>query len=463
MQREEHPSVPSPALLLDTSYEGLYIIDSEWRYTYVNNRAAELVHRPMESLLGRNIWQLFPEAVETPIYTHAHRTVKERIPLHFEAYYLPLDTWFESRLYLAPEGLVVLSQDVTAHKRMEQQHQRQAALLDLIAEPIIIWRFQGPILYWNRGAELLYGFRKEEAIGRNTHDLLRTKHSEPLRHIYDTLLRTGSWKGELIHTAKDGRKIEVNCVKALCTEDDGNQFIIEANRDFTPYRELERRKDEFISMASHELKTPITSLMGYTQLLRMGLVQQGRLQSVPMLDRMEAQITRLTRLVDDFLDVSKIQAGRLDYEAEPVDIDALVGETVEGLQPSHPSHLLTITGATHAVITGDKDRLGQALINLITNAVKYSPGANWVEITLSSCNESATISVRDYGVGIPQAQQQRIFDRYYRMAGTRGKIVPGLGIGLYIAREIIKRHGGDIVVESEEGRGSIFTITLPVT
>jgi signal transduction histidine kinase len=194
----------------------------------------------------------------------------------------------------------------------------------------------------------------------------------------------------------------------------------------------------------------------------MQLVQQGRQEAVPMLNRMEAQINRLTKLIDAFLDVSKIQAGRIDYEAEPVDIDALVRETVEELHSSHPTHLLTVRGATHAVIVGDKDRLGQVLINLITNAVKYSPGANMVDITLATSKQNATISVRDYGVGIPKAHQKHIFDRFYRVAGASEKIIPGLGIGLFIAHEIIKRHGGDISVESEEGIGSMFIVTLPL-
>jgi PAS domain S-box-containing protein len=462
MQREEQPTDSSLAVLLDTPYEGLYIIDGQWRYTYANSKAAQLVGRPIETLLGRNIWQLFPEAVETVIYTCAHRAVEQHVPLHFDTYYPPLKTWFESRLYPAPEGLVVLSQDITARKQVEQQHQRQAALLDLIAEPIIIWKFDGPILYWNSGAERLYGFRKAEALGRNTHDLLQTKHPEPLRRIYETLARTGKWEGELTHTAKDGRQIVVACIKALSTEEDGSQFIMEANRDFTQHKELEQRKDEFISMASHELKNPLTSLLGFTQLLRLQLVQQGRRESIPTLDRMQAQVARLTKLIDDFLDVSKIQAGRLDYQTEPVDLDALIRETVEELQASHPGHRLTITGATRAVIAGDKDRLGQVLINLLTNAIKYSLGASRVEVSLSSSNGNATISVRDYGVGIPQAHQQHVFERYYRVADTSGTNISGLGIGLYLAHEIIKRHGGDIVVESEVGKGSLFTVTLPL-
>ena len=462
MQLEEQPSVSSLALLLDTPDEGLYMIDSQWRYTYVNSKAAQLVGRPIEALLGRNIWHLFPEAVDTIIYTQAHRAVGERIPLSFEVYYPPLTTWFESHLYLASDMLVVLSKDITARKQMEQQHQRQAALLELITEPIIVWKFQGPILYWNRGAELLYGFSKDEAIGRSTHDLLQTKHFEPLKQIYETLLRTGKWEGQLIHTAKDGRQIVVDCVKALSREDDGSQFIMETNRDFTQRKELEQRKDEFISMTSHELKTPITTLKGYNQLLRMRLMQQGNQEAIPMLNKMEGQVNRLNKLIDELLVGSKIQAGRLDYEEEPVDVDALVHDMVELLQATTTTHVLNVSGSTKAIIIGDKDRLSQVLTNLITNAIKYSPQASSVDIVLARSQKSVSIAVHDYGVGIPKAAQRHIFERFYRVHGEQEKAFPGLGMGLYIASEIVKRHGGTITVESEEGKGSIFMVTLPL-
>jgi signal transduction histidine kinase len=138
-----------------------------------------------------------------------------------------------------------------------------------------------------------------------------------------------------------------------------------------------------------------------------------------------------------------------------------VHETVEMLQASSPKHILRVSGATHAVIPGDKDRLGQVLTNLITNAVKYSPQANSVDIKLSSTIQAALISIRDYGVGIASAHQKHIFDRFYRVYDSSNKTFKGLGLGLYIAHDIVKRHGGDLTVESTKGKGSTFTISLP--
>jgi signal transduction histidine kinase len=152
----------------------------------------------------------------------------------------------------------------------------------------------------------------------------------------------------------------------------------------------------------------------------------------------------------------------LDYEEEPVDLAALLQETVEILQPTCPTHTLIVRETTHAMIRGDKDRLGQVLTNLMSNAIKYSPQANQVDLSITTSNKIVTLRVRDYGVGIPKAHQKYIFDRFYRGRDSHGKAFPGLGLGLYIAHEIVKRHGGEITVESEEGKGSTFVVSLPL-
>ena len=232
-------------------------------------------------------------------------------------------------------------------------------------------------------------------------------------------------------------------------------------RDITDRLELERRKDEFIGMASHELKTPITSLKGFTQLLRKKVEQQGIQETAPILTRMEAQVNRLTKLIDELLDVSKIQAGRVDYQEEPVDLAALLRETVELLQASSPTHALLLRGTHQAWMIGDKDHLSQALTNLITNAIKYSPQANKVDLALTVSHTTVTLRVRDYGVGIPKVYQKHIFDRFYRVP-DRQQTFSGLGLGLYITHDIVMRHGGGITVESEEGKGSTFIVSLPL-
>jgi PAS domain S-box-containing protein len=231
--------------------------------------------------------------------------------------------------------------------------------------------------------------------------------------------------------------------------------------DNSARKELEQRKDDFISMASHELKTPLTALKLQTALLHRKLAKQGIPASAPALSSMETQINKVTRLVEELLDVSKIQAGRLEYVRETVDLDALLREITDTMQQTSPSHRIVVHGTVGTSLIGDPDRLGQVFINLLSNAIKYSPDAETVEMDLSTSEEAVTVSVRDHGLGIPREQRDKIFDRFYRVSGSKQKAIPGLGMGLYIVAEIVKRHEGTITVDSAAGKGSTFTVTLP--
>lgn len=239
-------------------------------------------------------------------------------------------------------------------------------------------------------------------------------------------------------------------------------------------RELEARKDAFISMASHELRTPITSLKAFTQILqRRAKRQHGEadLQLQQVLGRMDVQLDRLTHLVTDLLDLSKMQVGSLAFRDTCFDVDALVHETVETMQAVTTTHTLSAEGSTSAHISGDRDRLGQVLINLLSNASKYSPDANRIVVRLRATTthtddgdqQWVEISVQDFGIGIAPEHQHRVFERFYQVGASEGgSTYPGLGIGLHIARTIVERHGGRLWMESHPGDGSTFYVRLPV-
>lgn len=220
---------------------------------------------------------------------------------------------------------------------------------------------------------------------------------------------------------------------------------------------LEQRKDEFICMASHELRTPMTGLLGSTQLLQRQLAGSDHLQTLRGLARIESQAKRLSRLTADLLDLSKIQAGKLSFVEETVDVDRLVHEVVEQVQQTSQKHQISIEGSAPGTIVGDRERLSQVLINLLTNAIKYSPQAEQIIVHLTSTVEGQTISVQDFGIGIPKTEQKKVFERFYRGTQT----ATGLGIGLFITRQIIEHYGGKLWVESVEGQGSIFSFSLP--
>jgi PAS domain S-box-containing protein len=220
-------------------------------------------------------------------------------------------------------------------------------------------------------------------------------------------------------------------------------------------------RDDFISIASHELRTPVTSLKLYVQALQKQLARRGEEHLTRSFAKMDAQLNKLTMLIKDLLNVSRIELGRLDFQEDLLDLNEVVKETVEQLQPTTNKHRLCIEGNIDRPVWGDKYRIDQVLTNLLTNAIKYSPQADTVIVRLTPAQDAAVVSVQDFGIGIEQEHINHIFNRFYRVSDPEEKTYPGLGIGLYITHEIIKRHGGTLTVESEKGQGSIFSFTLP--
>jgi PAS domain S-box-containing protein len=233
--------------------------------------------------------------------------------------------------------------------------------------------------------------------------------------------------------------------------------------DNSARKELEQRKDDFISMASHELRTPLTAVKLQTQLVRKRLAKQSQHEAATALAKAEKPIKQLERLITELLDVSRMQAGSLEYVRERVDLDELLREVTATISHLHPSHTILVRGRVRASLIGDRDRLGQVFTNLLSNAIKYSPDAQTVEMDLSASDDAVTIRVRDHGLGIPRELRDNIFERFYRVTDSKRKAIPGLGMGLYIVAEIVNHQGGTITVDSAVGKGSTFTVTLPRT
>jgi signal transduction histidine kinase len=223
---------------------------------------------------------------------------------------------------------------------------------------------------------------------------------------------------------------------------------------------MDEKKDEFIGIASHELKTPLTSAKAYAQILQMQLQKEHNEEALLYVNKTNLFIDRLNNLISELLDITKIQHGKLQMNFAPFDFDKMVQDTIELTQHTRPKHRIYITGKAAHAINGDRDRIQQVLINLLSNAIKYSPGADRVDISIMHTEKGLQVGVKDYGIGIPRSDQQKIFDRFYRVEDKATKF-QGLGIGLYISAEIIKRHHGDIWVESIPGKGSTFYFRVP--
>lgn len=238
-------------------------------------------------------------------------------------------------------------------------------------------------------------------------------------------------------------------------------MAIEHARLFQESEQAVQMRDNFISVASHELKTPVTSLKMYLQVMQKQLRKKGEYDLESALTKMDAQVNKLTNLISDLLNVSRIQLGRLEFHDEYFSVANTVQEVVESVAPTSKKHKIHISGTIQKKIYGDRDRIGQVLTNLLTNAIKYSPHADQIDIFLLEDKDTVSVQVRDYGIGIDEKHIGKIFNRFYRVSDTNEKTFPGLGIGLFISHEIITRHGGTLSVTSEKGKGSTFGFVLP--
>jgi PAS domain S-box-containing protein len=231
--------------------------------------------------------------------------------------------------------------------------------------------------------------------------------------------------------------------------------------DVTEAKALEQQKDAFLSVASHELRTPVTAMKAYSEVLRDMLDEQGDSASVNLVQKLDAQIDRLTDLIRTLLDVTRIRQGQLDLRVEHFDLAILLTEVKEEIQLTIPQ-VIRIPQLPAAIVTGDRERIRQVVTNLLSNASSYSPEHAPITITLSSQEHTAQVCIEDAGIGISPELQAKIFDRYFRAQPGDGEASSGLGLGLFIASDIIGRHQGQIWVASTPGEGSSFCFTLPL-
>lgn len=232
--------------------------------------------------------------------------------------------------------------------------------------------------------------------------------------------------------------------------------------DITEQKYMQQQKDNFIAIASHELKTPVTSIKAYTQVLERILRTKGDLTEAGMIGKMDKQIDRLISLIGDLLDATKINTGKLQFNDRAFDFDEMLTDLIEDLEHSSSTHHFTRKFLAKGFVFGDRERIGQVVTNLVTNAIKYSPNSKEIIIHSEIKNDEVHLCVEDFGIGIPERSLEKVFEQFYRVSGDMQHTFPGLGLGLYISSEIIKREGGTIWVNSIEGKGSTFCFSLPL-
>lgn len=338
-----------------------------------------------------------------------------------------------------------------------------AAIIDSSDDAIISKSIDGYITSWNKGAQRLYGYTPEEIIGQPVSILMPPEKKNDFPYIMKEL-REGR-KVEHYETqrmTKDGRILHVSITVSPMRDSQGT--IIGASkiaRDITEKIENEKRRDEFVSTASHELKTPITSQKAFGELLEMIIKKKGYEDLLPYIQNINMQTEKLTKLIKDLLELSRVQTGRLKMESKEFDFDRLTHEVVSDMQMTSRKHTIVQEGKTSKIVKGDRERIGQVLTNLLSNAIKYSPRADKIILKVFKKSGSVVVGVQDFGIGIPAEYHEKIFERFFRVTGEDEKTYPGMGIGLHVSREIINAHHGKIWVEIKNGHGATFFLSIP--
>ncbi|MBI2443561.1 MAG: HAMP domain-containing histidine kinase [Candidatus Levybacteria bacterium] len=225
--------------------------------------------------------------------------------------------------------------------------------------------------------------------------------------------------------------------------------------------QMENQKDEFISFVSHELKNPLTAIKGFSQLIWQSVKKNSYTKIGLYAEEINAQSERILELINDLLDITKIEIGKFTYQESIFYIDDVVDEVIKHQRIISPNRVIQRFGHARKPISADRYRIRQVVVNLLTNAIKYSPDTKRIVVRLKMQRNSVLINVKDFGIGIPRDEQSRIFERYYRTRDVQKKRSEGIGLGLYITNQIVQNHNGRIWVESRVGKGSTFFVSLP--
>ncbi len=370
------------------------------------------------------------------------------------------------------EPLAALVVQLAARERDQEalrvSEERKLLLVETALDCVITIDAEGTILEWNPAAEETFGHARANVLGRS---LARLIIPESRREAHERGLSRYLETGQEVMS---GRRIEVDALRA-----DGDEFPAEMSivpihtgqgppvftayvRDITEAKELDRLKDELMNTANHELRTPLASIRGFVELL-LGREHSAEDQR-KYLGVIHTEAERLTKLVNDFLDVQRIEAGAADYELVDLDLAELVPYSVDVCAAGAARHRFEVKVPDDPLrVHADRDRISQVVLNLCSNAVKFSPQDSTVHVTLTGDPDQARVTIRDEGVGMSEATLEKLFQKFYRGENPEARKVQGTGLGLVLVKQIVNDHGGNVSVRSTPDEGSEFEFTLPLS
>ncbi|AVH67496.1 ATP-binding protein [Nostoc sp. 'Peltigera membranacea cyanobiont' N6] len=497
MQREQGLRIEAEVAKahLETVLAGIqdqfYVLDREWRYTFVNDRLADVVGIQKKDLLGRIVWEVFPDLVKTEFYTQVHRAIAQQTVVRFEYFHAPWKRWFENRLYPFGEGISIFVTEISDRKQAEKALRESEEQFRNMADnaPFMVWvtDIAGYCTYLSKSwydftdqtEEMGLGFGWLNAVHPEDYDdaknifLEAKSYCSAFRMEYrlrrkDGVYRwtidaanpwfgvDGQFKGYI------GSVIDITERKAAEAERDRLLQLEQAAR--TEAERANRIKDEFLAVLSHELRSPLNPILGWARLLQTREFHQAEIKKA--IATIERNAKLQAQLIEDLLDVSRILQGKLNLNMLPVNLVLVIEaglETVRLAAEAKDIQIKTMLDASLAHVLGDSGRLQQVIWNLLSNAVKFTPEGGKIAIQLERIDTQAQITVSDTGKGIDPEFIPYVFEYFRQADSTTTRRFGGLGLGLAIVRHLIELHGGTIWAESlGEGQGAIFTVRLPL-
>ena len=471
--------------ILESITDAFFALDRDWNFTYVNREAERLLQRPRGTLVGRNLWTEFPEAVGSTFEQQYRQAMGERTDVHFEECYMPLDIWVDVHAYPSEDGIAVFFRDISRRKNAEQQLRESERNFRTLANtiPQLAWMADptGWIFWYNERWHEYTGKTLEQMEGWGWRSVHHPEHVERVtEHIRRAFAAGTPWEDTFPIRGKDGeyrwflsranpiRDSEEKIVRWFGTNTDITE-VIEARAEAERRREeLERvteSRTRLMRGFSHDVKNPLGAANGFAALLEEGIggeLTDSQRQSV---QRIRRSIQMSLRLIDDLLELARAESGQVDLHIQRVDAADLAREAAEDFRGQVDAAGLALEVCVPGSLPADSDvtRVRQIMSNLVSNAVKYTPSG---KVTVAAARKARpqhggewiALSVTDTGPGIPEDKRETIFQEFTRLDPSAPH---GAGVGLAISRRLARLLKGDVTVDSEPGRGSTFTLWLP--
>lgn len=472
---------------LDSMLEGCQIIGFGWKYLYANDAAAWHGQRAKEELLGRTMMEMYPGIEKTEMFAALKNCMEKRTPHRMENEFTFPDGskgWFDLSIQPVPEGIFIVSLDITESKRaleaLQESERKYRTLIDESQDGIFIIQ-DAKIQFANEAFGRMAGYNRKEVTGMNFSDLIAPEDVEMVTDRYRRR-QAGEdvprdYEFRMLH--RDGKtRIIVNMIVGLINYR-GRIASMGTIKDITERKRNEeirienerlayasKAKSDFLANMSHELRTPLNSIIGFSELLKQMAPKELTEKQQHYVDNVLLSSNHLLGLINDILDLSKVEAGKIDLVIEKISLPAVINETLSLIKEKAAKHNVQLEKELDAqleFIEADKQRFKQIFFNLLSNAVKFSKSeGGTVTIITKKEGNTAKISIRDTGIGIKEEDMRKLFKEFEQLDSGISRRYGGTGLGLAITKKLVELHGGSITVESKYGEGSTFSFAIPV-